>query len=58
MDCKDKISDSLGPKSSEKDKQLATVNMEKCVVKCVDSHLQLVPSFIKRIKQTLSQQNS
>ena len=57
MDCRDKANDKLGPSSSEKDRTLAASNMEKCVVKCVDSHLDLIPSMMARIKQTVAQQN-
>ena len=57
MDCKDAASDKLGPTASENDKQNATASMEKCVVKCVDTHIQLMPTMLTRVTKTIAQQN-
>lgn len=57
IDCRDKATDTLGANATEAQKQQATVTMERCVVKCVDTHLELLPAFLKRIKQTINDQN-
>jgi len=55
MDCQDKVRDKVGPKTSETDMSKYRGEMEGCVVKCGDSHIALVPSMMKRIKEVLQE---
>lgn len=56
MQCQDTIRDRITPSSTED--QLATFkkDFEQCVVKCADTHIDLVPAMLKRIKTVLSSQ--
>lgn len=54
MDCNDDVKDKMGPNPSESDINKYTDQFEKCAVKCVDKHVNLIPQMLKSIKQVLS----
>ena len=58
MDCKDKGTDSLGTDTSEKARIAAQGLVEKCVIKCVDTHIGLLPGLFKRMKEAIKQQDN
>lgn len=55
MDCQDQIKDKMSPNASEADRARYRGNYEKCVVKCGDSHVALVPNMLSRMKEVLQQ---
>jgi len=55
MDCQDRVRDKVGPKTSELEVSKYRTEMETCVVKCADSHIELVPAMMKRVKEVLKQ---
>ncbi|CAK4096665.1 unnamed protein product [Aphanomyces euteiches] len=54
MDCQDRAQDGLSARPSESEIASAQSNMEKCVSKCVDSHIKLLPALKKRIEEATS----
>lgn len=57
MDCKDSATDMMGVNATDSDRNQATVTMEKCLVKCVDTNLQSIPKLFKRITDTIAKQS-
>ena len=53
MDCQDKTRDKIGPNTKDADISRYRGEMEKCVVKCADDHIALIPSMMKRMKAVL-----
>lgn len=53
MDCSDKARDKIGPNSTETQAASARNDMEKCVVKCADTHIALVPNMMAKMKEVL-----
>ncbi|XP_048367935.1 protein FAM136A isoform X1 [Sphaerodactylus townsendi] len=51
MYCNDKAKDSMDSGSKE---QQVKAHLESCVTKCVDDHVQLIPSMTKKMKETLA----
>uniref|UniRef100_T1IIX2 Protein FAM136A n=1 Tax=Strigamia maritima TaxID=126957 RepID=T1IIX2_STRMM len=58
LECQDKIRDKIGPNTSEDDVMVYRGEFEKCVDKCADTHINLLPLMFKRMKETLSSQNN
>lgn len=55
MDCQDQVRDKIGPNTTEDDVSKHRGAMEKCVVKCADTHIALIPTLMKRVKEVLKQ---
>ncbi|XP_022909820.1 protein FAM136A-like [Onthophagus taurus] len=55
MDCNDTVKDKMGPNPANTEISKYTLMFENCAVKCVDKHLELIPSVMKAIKNVLSQ---
>lgn len=55
MQCQDEIRDRITPTSTEVEVGTFKKDFEQCVVKCADSHIDLIPSMLKRIKTVLLQ---
>lgn len=57
MDCQDRARDSLPASGSPSEAQMAKVqrDMEGCVGKCVDSHIAILPTISKRVREAVSQ---
>ncbi|ELT98265.1 hypothetical protein CAPTEDRAFT_220338 [Capitella teleta] len=53
MDCQDKTRDKMGPNTTEAQAASYRGDMEKCVMKCADTHVALVPSMMKKMKEVL-----
>lgn len=53
MQCQDDVRDRITPTSTETDVGMFKKDFEQCVVKCADTHIDLVPSMLKRIKAVL-----
>lgn len=56
MQCQDVIRDRITPSSTEDQLGTFKKDFEQCVVKCADTHIDLIPSMLKRIKAVLSSQ--
>lgn len=56
MQCQDTIRDRIAPSSTEDQIGTFKKDFEQCVVKCADTHIDLIPSMLKRIKAVLSSQ--
>lgn len=54
MDCQDAARDRINDKTTESDVQLYKEDMERCVVKCVDTHIAQLPSLEKRLRLGLT----
>ncbi|GLV39751.1 uncharacterized protein CBL_08183 [Carabus blaptoides fortunei] len=54
MQCNDEIKDRMGPAPSERDAQKYSDMFEKCAVKCVDKHIELLPTVLKAMKTVLA----
>ncbi|KAI4468234.1 hypothetical protein MML48_2g00004013 [Holotrichia oblita] len=54
MDCNDTVKDKMGPNPSETEINRYTLMFEGCAVKCVDKHLELIPTVMKAIKTVLT----
>lgn len=54
MDCQDKVRDKVKPDSTDSEVSKYKGEMEKCVLKCVDSHIDMLPNLLKRMKEVLS----
>lgn len=55
MQCQDTIRDRITPSSTEEQLGVFKRDFEQCVVKCADTHIDLIPSMLNRIKAVLSQ---
>ncbi|XP_044273431.1 protein FAM136A [Varanus komodoensis] len=51
MYCNDKAKDSLDTGGKE---QQVKLQLENCVTKCVDEHVHLIPSMMKKMKESLA----
>ncbi|XP_063237917.1 protein FAM136A-like [Bacillus rossius redtenbacheri] len=56
MQCNDEIKDKMGPNPNDSEAQRYTQMFEKCATKCVDTHLDLIPKLMSRMKQVLAKQ--
>ncbi|XP_050396135.1 protein FAM136A [Patella vulgata] len=54
MGCQDQIRDKVGPNTSENDMNKHKTELEKCVLKCADTHIDLMPGLVKKMKETLN----
>ncbi|KAL1377715.1 hypothetical protein pipiens_016072 [Culex pipiens pipiens] len=54
MDCNDTIKDKMGANPSESDISKYTGMFERCAIKCVDKHVDLLPGLFKSIQQTIA----
>ncbi|XP_002735058.1 protein FAM136A-like [Saccoglossus kowalevskii] len=52
MQCQDELKDMVAKGIT--DEIIMRNNMEKCLNKCADKHIDLLPSMMKRMKQTLA----
>jgi hypothetical protein len=57
MSCQDKIRDTLPAKPTDKDMTSGRANLEKCVIECAQSHVELVPGLTKKILDNLKSQS-
>ncbi|KAH7464766.1 hypothetical protein PRIC1_005623 [Phytophthora ramorum] len=57
QDCQDKAQDALPAGGNPSEAQIARAqkDMEKCVGRCVDSHISLLPNISSRIEQAVAQ---
>lgn len=53
MQCQDNIRDKITPSTTEEQIGAFKKDFEQCVVKCADTHIDLIPSMLKRIKEVL-----
>ncbi|GIY87078.1 hypothetical protein CDAR_255861 [Caerostris darwini] len=53
MQCQDNIRDKITPSTTEAEVSGFKKNFESCVVKCADTHIDLIPSTLKRMKEVL-----
>lgn len=53
MSCNDTIRDKMGPSATQSEVSLYTKEFESCAGKCVDSHLDLIPATLKKMKEML-----
>ncbi|CAG7832059.1 unnamed protein product [Allacma fusca] len=53
LDCQDRAKDKLGPNPSELEIEDVKAGFENCAIKCVDSHVSLMPDLLKRMKKFL-----
>ncbi|BES92358.1 Eukaryotic protein of unknown function (DUF842) [Nesidiocoris tenuis] len=60
MECNDAVKDRMGPSPSESEMPKYQSEFENCASKCVDKHVALLPTMMKRMKELLAskQQNS
>ncbi|KAF5304772.1 hypothetical protein FQA39_LY09549 [Lamprigera yunnana] len=58
MQCNDEIKDKMGPTPSDSEVHRYSAIFESCAIKCVDTHVNLVPAIMKSMKTVLSQQSS
>lgn len=54
MSCNDAVRDKMGTSVNESESSRYTKEFEGCATKCVDSHLDLVPNALKKIKEILN----
>lgn len=53
MTCNDTIRDKMGSGANQSEVSKYTKDFEICAEKCVDSHLDIVPNTLKKIKEVL-----
>ncbi|XP_054715929.1 protein FAM136A-like [Uloborus diversus] len=53
MQCQDNIRDKITASTTEAEVSGFKKDFEQCVVKCADTHIALIPSMLKRIKDVL-----
>ncbi|KAL1130698.1 hypothetical protein AAG570_011939 [Ranatra chinensis] len=53
LDCSDSIKDKMGPSPSESEVKRYNADFENCAVKCVDRHVELLPTMLARMKEVL-----
>lgn len=56
MDCQDKARDEAS-KSSSSSGSRYKYDIENCMIKCADSHIDLVPNIKKRVKEFVDQRS-
>ncbi|KRT81364.1 hypothetical protein AMK59_6220, partial [Oryctes borbonicus] len=54
MDCNDTVKDKMGPNPSDSEINKYTLMFENCAIKCVDKHLELIPTVMKAMKTVLT----
>lgn len=54
MQCQDEIRDKISPTSTEAEVGNYKKDFEHCVMKCADTHIELIPSMLKRMKEFLT----
>ncbi|XP_017776548.1 PREDICTED: protein FAM136A-like [Nicrophorus vespilloides] len=54
MECNDDIKLKMGPNPSESEVNRYSLMFENCAVKCVDKHVELIPSVMKAMKTVLA----
>ncbi|CAG5134759.1 unnamed protein product [Candidula unifasciata] len=57
MSCQDNVRDALPVKPTDKDVANGRANLEKCVIECAKTHVELVPGLTKKILDTLNSKN-
>ena len=50
--------DKVGPSTNDSEVARYRGEMEKCVMKCGEEHVALVPEMMRRLKEVLQAQNS
>lgn len=53
MQCQDEIRDRITPSSNETQLESFKKDFEQCVVRCADTHIDLIPSMLNRMKSML-----
>lgn len=54
MTCNDTIRDKIGPNPTDSEVSKYQREFEGCATKCVDSHLDLIPNILKKMKEAFS----
>lgn len=54
MQCNDEVNDKLGTNPTDAQMRMYTKEFEGCAVKCVDKHLALMPSMLKKMNDELA----
>ena len=54
MDCQDRVRDKVSPSATEDELSRHKGELEKCVVKCADSHIDLIQPLLKKMKEVIS----
>lgn len=44
----------MGPSSKDSEISQAKAEMETCVIKCADSHINMLPNMCKKIKEAIT----
>lgn len=57
LQCNDEAKDKMGAKPTDSQVRMYTKEFEACAVKCVDKHVALVPSMLKKMNEQLSKPN-
>lgn len=52
--CQDNLRDKISPSTSETQIAAYKKDFEGCVVNCAETHIQLVPAMLKRVKEFLN----
>jgi hypothetical protein len=55
MECQDRARDEAGANPNENQIQKVQTKMEKCVTKCVETHIGLLPTIQKRVEEAVAQ---
>ena len=55
MQCQDDVKDRVGPSTPPHEMERIKGTMEKCVIKCGEKHVAIVPGLTKKIKANLAQ---
>ncbi|XP_064484868.1 protein FAM136A-like isoform X2 [Ornithodoros turicata] len=53
MQCQDSIRDKVGPNTTDAQTHEYKNEFDGCVVKCADSHIDLLPHMLKRMKHAI-----
>ncbi|XP_055529265.1 protein FAM136A [Wyeomyia smithii] len=53
MDCNDSVKDKMGPTPTDDDISKFTAMFERCAIKCVDKHVDILPGLFKSMHQVL-----
>ncbi|CAN8000071.1 unnamed protein product [Ixodes pacificus] len=53
MQCQDTVRDQVLPSTTDADAAKYKTQFDTCVVKCADTHIELVPQLLKRMKEML-----
>ena len=54
LQCQDDIKDKIGANTNESQMSSFTSQFEKCVVKCADTHIDLIPNMLKKMKEAIN----